>query len=343
MFKKIMFFFLFILTVFCTWNCNSILYGLEQGYHQLRIVSKAVPIEDVLDDDSFPDSLKQKLRLVQEIRKFAVDSLGINDTKNYHTFYDQKGKPILWVVIASPPYKLAEYEWDFPFVGNFPYKGYFKKSKAEEEAKQLDDEGFDISVNEVRAWSTLGILKDPILSEMLYRSEGSLARLIIHELTHATLFVKNNGTFNENLATFVGDRGAILFLKYKYGGEAEQLTSYLNEINDLKIFSEHMLRGSIRLDSLYEMLGNEVFADNIKRQKKESLISEILADADTIMFSNRLKYSEIRSDTIKLNNTFFTQFRVYRINQDDLEKEFEEEFQENFFKYLTYLKEKYGK
>jgi predicted aminopeptidase len=47
-----------------------------------------------------PGFLKQKLVLIQEIRRFAIDSLGINDSKNYTTVYDQQGKPVLWVVTA---------------------------------------------------------------------------------------------------------------------------------------------------------------------------------------------------------------------------------------------------
>ncbi len=43
---------------------------------------------------------------------------------------------------------------------------------------------------------------------MLNRSEGDLANLIIHEMSHATIFVKDSVDFNENLATFIGDRGA---------------------------------------------------------------------------------------------------------------------------------------
>jgi predicted aminopeptidase len=56
----------------------------------------------------------------------------------------------------------------------------------------------------------LGWFTDPILSKMLMRSEGDLANLIIHEMSHATIFVKDSIEFNENLATFIGDRGAEL-------------------------------------------------------------------------------------------------------------------------------------
>ena len=96
---------------------------------------------------------------------------------NYTTFYNQRGKPILWVVTASERYKLAPKEWKFPVIGTFPYKGFFDEAKADRQEAELLDAGYDTEINEVSAWSTLGYLKDPILSIMLYRSPGSLASL----------------------------------------------------------------------------------------------------------------------------------------------------------------------
>jgi predicted aminopeptidase len=52
---------------------------------------------------------------------------------------------------------------------------------------------------------------------MLERGEGDLANLIIHEMVHATIFVKDSIDFNENLATFIGDRGAEQFLIATHG------------------------------------------------------------------------------------------------------------------------------
>ena len=43
------------------------------------------------------------------------------------------------------------------------------------------------------------------------QSVPELAEVLIHELTHATLYVPGFSAFNENLANFVGARGAALF------------------------------------------------------------------------------------------------------------------------------------
>ena len=72
--------------------------------------------------------------------------------------------------------------------------------------KELKEEGLDTNIRTAGGWSTLGWFEDPILSNMLNDSEAGFAELLIHELTHGTLFVKDSVRFNENLATFYWDQ-----------------------------------------------------------------------------------------------------------------------------------------
>ena len=162
------------------WNLIS--YGLKQAKGQLHIVWNAKPVTDFLQDPAFPDSLKAKLRLIEQVRKYAIDSLGLKDTKNYKTLYDQKGEEIMWVVTASEPFELKQKEWVFPILGAVPYKGFFEKEKAIELKNELEKEGLDVSIRNPGGWSTLGWFTDPILSKMLERGEGDLINLIIHEM-----------------------------------------------------------------------------------------------------------------------------------------------------------------
>ena len=57
--------------------------------------------------------------------------LGLKDTENYKTLYDQKGEEVMWVVMASEPFALKPKEWKFPVIGSVPYKGFFKKERAD--------------------------------------------------------------------------------------------------------------------------------------------------------------------------------------------------------------------
>ncbi|MBK7966761.1 MAG: aminopeptidase [Bacteroidetes bacterium] len=114
---------------YSVFNFRLVNYGVAQLKGQLKILYDAEPIETKLSDATFPDSLKAKLRLIQEIKKFANDSLGLVVSKNYTKVYDQKGKPVLWVITASRAFSMKAYEWNFPFLGNVSYKGFFCKRK----------------------------------------------------------------------------------------------------------------------------------------------------------------------------------------------------------------------
>jgi predicted aminopeptidase len=315
-------------------------YVAKQGAVQFRILHHARPIPEMMKDPLVPDSLKQKLLLVEEIKKYAYDSLGLFRSKNYNTFYDQKGKPIAWVAIGCQAYKMEAYEWKFPIVGKLPYKGYFKEKEAIEEAKNLTEKGYDSRVAAVSAFSTLGYFKDPILSEMLDESEGQIARLIIHELTHSTLFVKGNAQFSENLATFVGDEGAKQYLKSKFGEKSPQYKQYIGEVSDGESLSKHILRGAKKLDSLYAQFDLNL-TDSAKKEQKYSLIKHIINDLDTITFFEPHTFKRIKD---KLpNNAFFVGYITYNHDQGEIWDDFKNKFNSNFKAYLNYLKQKYIK
>ena len=235
MLKKIGFACLLLLLVAGLWQHELVGYGWMQARGQLRILWNTKPVADVLADPAFPDSLKQNIRLISEIKRFAIDSLGLDKSGSYESFYDQQGKPILWVVTGAEPYRLVARQWHFPVIGTFSYKGFFEKDRADSTVSMLQKEGFDTRVGEVSAWSTLGFLDDPILSSFLDRPVGGLAELIIHELTHGTLFIKDNLDYNENLADFVGEYGALRFVAGKYGRTSTQYRDYLVT----KAFYEH--------------------------------------------------------------------------------------------------------
>ncbi|HEV7350534.1 aminopeptidase [Telluribacter sp.] len=341
MFKKIALFLVLLLVALGIYYRDLISYGWMQAKGQLSILANVQDVSEVLRDPTFPDSLKARIRLIEEIKRFGVDSLGLNPSENYTTFYDQHGKPILWVLTASDKYQLKAREWSFPILGAFAYKGYFDSTRAAREEAGLIKEGLDTNIGEVSAWSTLGYLKDPILSSMLKRSEGSLASLILHELTHGTLFVKNNLELNENLASFVGEVGAVRFLNYKYGPDSHQQKryNYIKRYNDA--YSQHILRGATRMDSLYG-----TFPDKTPSARKDSLkfglIREIISDVDTLLGGKRSLTSKRSWEETNLpNNAYFIGFQTYKSQQNTFQEEFEKRFGGDFKRYLAYLKEKY--
>ena len=339
MIKKIFFAVLLVVAILVVWNWSLVYYGIRQGMGQLEIVWNARPVDEFLQDPSFPDSLKQKLRLIDEIRKYAIDSLGLKDTKNYKTLYDQKNQEVMWVVQACEPFALQPKVWDFPIVGTVPYKGFFSKEKALDLRKELETEGYDVSVRNPGGWSTLGWFTDPILSGMLDRSEGDLASLIIHEMVHATVFVKDDVDFNENLADFIGDTAAYYFLKSKFGADSKQYLDYLHSDQDYRNFTKHILGGTQSLDSLYNtLLPQEPFEQ--KKEKKRAMIEKIVTSIDTLNL-----YAKRKSERMKKylpNNTFFMSYRLYKAKQDVFGVELAEKFNGDMRSYIQYLSERYS-
>lgn len=336
MIKRGLKFCLGVFTILCLFNCKSICYGVQQGMGQLKIVWEAEPLEDYLNSDTYPDSLKVKIRLIDEIKQFAFDSLGIYPSKNYTKMYNQNGSPGMYVVTACDPYALEPYQWSFPIVGEFSYKGFFKKKRAVKEAESLKKEGYDTDIGEVNAWSTLGWFRDPVMSSMLKKTEGRLASLLIHELTHGTIFVKNDVQFNENLASFIGDKGALLFLKHKYSDESIEIKNYLGELSDLQKIRAHMHKAAEELKEFYKE-NKDLKAKNRKQEK----INKLIMDMDTLSLNSFKKVRRIQALKDTLNNTFFTDFLMYREDQKKLEKTFNEEFQGDFNLYFDFLKKKY--
>lgn len=334
-----------ILTILTIWQRDLVSYGWMQAKGQVRILWTTKPVSEVLADPACPDSLKQKIKLIREIKRFSIDSLGLDESGSYESFYDQQGKPILWVVTASEPYQLVGKQWHFPIIGTFSYKGFFEKDRADTLVKELKKEDWDTRIGEVSAWSTLGFLNDPILSSFLDRSEGSLAELIIHELTHGTLFVKNSLEYNENLADFVGEYGALRFLGQKYGANSTQYKNYLATKAFYERYDAHILRGTRTLDSLYHSFKPKT-PIAVKDSLKWQTIGKIVETADTLTdnrvhsgarFAKKRPFSKLNLP----NNAYFIGYLTYRNQQNRFRQEFQNRFGGDFKRYLAYLKDTY--
>jgi predicted aminopeptidase len=145
-------------------------------------------------------------------------------------------------------------------VGRVTYKSFFTREGALKEKQFLEREGFDIFVQQAGAYSTLGKLKDPIFSSMLQWDEVTLANLILHEVTHATVYFKGETDFNEQLATFIGNRGSIDFLIEKYGMGSREVTHAIHIQEDDLLFSNWIDRACKGLSNYY--------AKEISREEK---------------------------------------------------------------------------
>lgn len=229
----------------------QITYYLKSAYHQAKILNARRPIEKVLVDPKIDSETKRKLKLALKAREFAEEVLGLKPTSNY-TSYSDIGRPyVSWILHAAPAFELKHHLWWFPLVGHLPYKGFFSIEEAQEEAKHFPSEKFDTYIRGVTAYSTLGWFEDPILNTMIAYSDHHLVNLIIHETLHSTLYIKSNADFNEQLATFIGNKGTQLFYLNQEGDKSPTLDLIKKEAEDEKLFSEFITRELDLLDQWY--------------------------------------------------------------------------------------------
>ena len=95
-----------------------VLYGFYQGVGQANILLGSKPIARYKASAELTPEMSSNLNMIPRIKKFGMEKLGLDDTRNYTKVYDQKGQPVLWVVSACEPYRFKSKTWVFPFVGH---------------------------------------------------------------------------------------------------------------------------------------------------------------------------------------------------------------------------------
>lgn len=325
--------FLVAFFIIAVWNHQLILYGARQLKGQLSVVWNSKPITAVLNDTTLSDESRSKLLLTLDIRKFAMDSLGLKNSKNYTTYFDQHDKAVMWVVTACLPYELKAKEWHFPFLGNVSYKGFFSDELAIKEANLVRSQGYVTDIYSPAAWSTLGFFTDPVFSNVLKRSPGRIAELIIHELTHATIYLESSVEFNENLATFIGEKGAEQFLINRYGTDSEEYKRYHGFLSDEIIYSEYMMQSAQQLDSLYK-----TFTGNLpvkeKAKKKFTMIASIMSGIKSLPLTYPERYIFKFKKSPLPENTEFMAFLRYRKDLGKLESIYKNKYNQNLKSFI---------
>ena len=226
-------------------------YLVHLGIGQSRIMLARTAYRDVLQDPGFAPRDKSMLLVVQEVKRFGEERMGLAHTNNFDSYVKLNREAVSWIVLAAEKTKLASHQWWFPLVGRVPYKGYFSPERAREEAKRMARRGFDTHIQPVTAYSTLGYFADPVFSTFLRYPESILPELILHELTHATLFVKGQVDFNEGFATFVGHKGGLAFLEARYGPDSPLVEEAEARFGDELAFGQFISALSDRLEAFY--------------------------------------------------------------------------------------------
>jgi predicted aminopeptidase len=133
--------------------------------------------------------------------------------------------------------------------GCVSYRGYFHESAARQFAAEMAAEGFDVAIDPVPAYSTLGKFADPVLSSMLRYGDDELVATIFHELAHQLLYVKDDSAFNEAFATTVEDAGLERWLLLH--GSAPRIQEFRADAAREEAFLQLLSNARAQLAALY--------------------------------------------------------------------------------------------
>jgi predicted aminopeptidase len=252
--------------------CSSFGYYAQAAHGQFSLLAQTRPIGDWLDDPQTPQVLKDKLREVQQIRRFAVRELALPDNDSYTGYAQLQRRFVLWNVVAAPALSLTARQWCFPIAGCVNYRGYYDQQAALDYAAQLRSEGDDVQVLGVPAYSTLGWFNDPVISTFIRYPDAELARLVFHELAHQEFYVKGDSEFNESFATAVESAGVARWLQEN--GNAEQEKTYREFEGRKHDFLDLLLRRRAELAKIYASNAS----DQTKLQEKAEVFAALQAD-----------------------------------------------------------------
>jgi predicted aminopeptidase len=335
-FKLALFCFLLLLGLIVFINFSLVNYGFSQLYGQLKIISSTVSKNEFLNNKSCSQKERIALKNLDHILKFAKKN-GFDSDKNYLKMVDST-RPKLIVASASEQFYIKPHLWSFPFLGDVPYKGFFNRKLLYNEIDFLKKGNYDIDTGQVNAYSTLGILNDPIMPEMLQLNEADLAETIFHELVHKYYFEPKKQHINESLAQAFGEKLAEKYLQKKYGHASSELKNYQVKIkkrDSLQIFFRMF---ALELNRFYcsQKFANSKNKKKLKQNKYRQLYAEMYKRKLTS--KEKLDFLVYKIELSK--NAFFSDYIVYFSNKDSLKEVLDNKFEGSFKLMINELKSK---
>lgn len=283
-------------------------YVTTQGVQFLARQARARPVER-FDPAELTAAERALFAEVARVRAFAHDTLGLESTEAYTIYYRTDRNHLVDVVSAVEEFSFTRKEWWFPVVGRVPYKGFYRPEAAVRLARRLRRRGWDVIVRPVEAFSTLGYFRDPLVSFMTEYSTARIAELIIHEMAHATIWVRDAAQFNEEFATFVGRTGAEAYLRRRFGPTSAEVAELHDRRHDADRFREDVLALKEDLRTLYAARQGADAAD-LRREKADTIAAYQAAFAER--YDRRYRSDRYRFFIeATINNAYLDLFTTY--------------------------------
>ena len=287
-------------------------YPLQHASGHLSINWSQIPLEEAIDAEE-DERYKKLLLEVEKIVAFANDFILLEKSSNYTEYYRTDQDALVYTVTAAEKLALKPYKWWYPIIGELPFHGHYKKFEALNYAKEMVRRGYDVYIFGAPAYSTLGWFTDPITTPMLKNGLFYLTEMIIHEMTHATFYVKDQGGFNEQVASFVGRIGAEQYFRLQVPDGEKKLKEIKENRKKYREFRKMMLG----------------VAGEAKKLYAKNLTSEQILEQREMLFEETIKkifemYPNSSENFRVVNNARLMQFKRYRSDSQYLVDIFQE-------------------
>ena len=257
-------------------SCETVDYYSQAARGQLTIVFGREDIQQLLkEEQDLPDELVEKFAKVMDIREFAEIELGLPVGGNYSSYVDIEREHVVWNVFAAPEFSVDPVNWCYPIAGCVAYRGYFSEQSALSYSAKLGENGFDVYIGGVDAYSTLGWFEDSLLSTVLNRADYQLAGLLFHELAHQLVYLPGDTTFNESFATAVEREGVRRWLTKS--NKDSNIDAALLDYDRQQQFVDLVTDYRDRFESLYQLEINVSSMRSQKLQLQQTLREEYAA------------------------------------------------------------------
>jgi predicted aminopeptidase len=244
---------LYILVVVVTLSgCTGLRFVIQGAQGQLRL-SDGVELAQAIADPNTDARTRRFLQEVQRIKAYARAN-GLHMHSNYEEFVRLDQDYVIWFVNASEPLAFVPKTFSFPLVGSFPGLSWFCEQDALKFADELKEDGWDVNIRGVRAFSTGGWFSDPIVSSMFAEHPAALGLLVntlLHESVHATVLVSDQQFFNESLAGYIGNTATPEYLAEYYGPNSTELKLYEDAVQTGEVNTQKLGQAVEELTALY--------------------------------------------------------------------------------------------
>jgi len=251
-----------LLALFTLSGCAKLGYLTEQGIGQVKLQMSGESNNAILKNPKISPSIKRKIILVEEYKKFFYHHFGQKPSDIYSKTTILSNKAVTYLVVASSHTEIKAHEFEFPVMGSFPYIGFFNLDSAKKFSDNLKEtEDLVTWIRPVYAYSTLGYFEDRILSSFFHYDDIELAELVFHELFHTLFFIRDEVDLNENLANLYGKE-----MLQEYFKDRDELKTYLADQERKTKIDKRIVELIGILQSEFSKLGGFITAETADEQ-----------------------------------------------------------------------------